>query len=159
MAKPNVDEFYSASPSPEEDNTPEDTITVTLTRDDLALFKQMQRLRDASTTQFEDKTKAIILPTTSPYTPTKSSTGGDVTEREIESLIKHSRNAVQSDCKNTNPGETRSKVTPVNVSDTSGVEKSLVDSDIESHQDGNESNRDSPVSVTDAPGQAAPFNW
>ena len=78
---------------------------------------------------------------------------------EIESLINHSRNALLSNYKNTNLGDTRSKGTPVNVSDSSDVENSLVDNAIEGHQDGNESNQDSPVSVQDAPGKAAPFKW
>ena len=159
MSELNVDEYYSASPTPEEDNTQEDVITVAVSRDVLDLVKQVQHLRNVATTRVKDKTEATTLSSTSPYTPAKSSTGGDVTEEEIESLINHTRNALLSDYKNTNLGDTRSKGTPVNVSDTSDVEKSLVDSAIEGHQDGNESNQDSPVSVKDAPGKAAPFNW
>jgi len=158
MSELNVDEYYSASPTPEEDNTQEDVITVAVSRDVLALVKQVQHLRNVATTRVKDKTEATTLSSTSPYTPAKSSTGGDVTEEEIESLINHTRNALLSDYKNTNLGDTRSKGTPVNVSDTSDVEKSLVDSAIEGHQDGNESNQDSPVSVKDAPGKAAHFN-
>jgi len=157
MSELNVDEYYSASPTPEEDNTQEDVITVAVSRDVLDLVKQVQHLRNVATTRVKDKTEATTLSSTSPYTPAKSSTGGDVTEEEIESLINHTRNALLSDYKNTNLGDTRSKGTPVNVSDTSDVEKSLVDSAIEGHQDGNKSKQDSPVSVKDTPGEAAPF--
>ena len=38
MFKQKGDEFYSASPTPEEEGTQEDTITVEVTRDDLALL-------------------------------------------------------------------------------------------------------------------------
>ena len=158
MSELNVDEYYSASPTPDEDNTQEDVITVAVSRDVLALVKQVQHLRNVATTRVKDKTEATTPSSTTPYTTAKSSTGGNVTEEEIESLIKHTRNAFPSDYKNTNLGDTRSKGTPVNVSDTSDVEKSLVDSAIKGHQDGNESNQDSPVSVKDAPGKAAPFN-
>ena len=157
MSELNVDEFYSASPTPEGDNTQEDTITVEVSRDVLALLKKVKHMRNVVTTQVKDKTETKIFPSKSPYTPDKSSTGGDVTEEEIELLINHSRNALLSNYKNTNLGDTRSKGTPVNVSDSSDVENSLVDSAIEGHQDGNESNQDSPVSVKDAPGKAAPF--
>ena len=159
MFKQKVDEFYSASPTPEEDSAQEDEITVVVSRDDLALLKRLQRLRNVATTQVKDKTEATIFSSTSPYTPTKSGAGGNVTEEEIESLINHSRNALLSNYKNTNLGDTRSKGTPVNVSDSNDVENSLVDSAFEGHQDGGESNQDSPVSVKDAPGKAAPFKW
>ena len=153
MSKLKVEEFYSASPTPEEDNTREDVITVEVSHDEL---KQLQRLRNVATTQVKDKTEAAISSDTSPYTPAKSSVGEDVTAEEVELLINHSRNAFLSDYKNTNLGDTRSKGTPVNVSDTSDVENSLVDSAIEGHQDGNKSNQDSPVSSMDTPGEAAP---
>ena len=159
MSGLNVDEFYSASPTPEEDNTQEDMITVEVSRDVLALLKKVKHMRNVVTTQVKDKTETKIFPSKSHYTPDKSSTGGDVTEEEIELLINHSRNALLSNYKNTNLGDTRSKGTPANVSDSSDVENSLVDSAIEGHQDGNESNQDSPVSVKDTPGKAAPFKW
>ena len=157
MSGLNVDEFYSASPTPEEDNTQEDMITVEVSRNVLALLKKVQDVRNVVTTQVKDKTETKTSSSKSPYTPDKFSTSGDVTDEEIESLINQSRNVVLSDCKNTNLGDTRSKETPVNVSDSSNVENSLVDSAIVGHQDGNESSQDSPVSVKDAPGKAAPF--
>ena len=157
MSNLKIDEFHSASPTPEEDNTQDDVITVEVSREHLALLKQIQHLRNVATTQVKDKTEATIVSSMSPYTPAKSSTGGDVTEEEIELLINHSRNALLSNYKNTNLGDTRSKGTPVNVSDSNDVENSLVDSAVEGHQDGDESNQDSPVSVKDAPGKAAPF--
>ena len=158
MFKPNVDEFYSASPTPGEDSAQEDEITVVISREDLALLKEVKHSRNFVTTRVKDKTEVATFSTTSPYTPAKSSTGGDVTKEEIESLITHSLNALPSDYKNTNLGGTRSKGSPANVSESSDVEKSLVDSAIEGHQDDNKSNQDSPVSVKDAPGKAAPFN-
>ena len=157
MSGLNVDEFYSASPTPEEDNTQEDMITVEVSRNVLALLKKVQDVRNVVTTQVKDKTETKTSSSKSPYTPDKFSTSGDVTDEEIEALINQSQNVVLSDCKNTNLGDTRSKETPVNVSDSSNVENSLVDSAIVGHQDGNESSQDSPVSVKDAPGKAAPF--
>ena len=156
MSDLNVDEFYSASPTPEDDNTQDDMITVEVSRNDLALLKKVKHVRNVVTTQVKDKTQTEIFPSKSPYTPDKSSTGEDVTEEEIELLINNSRNAVLSGCKNTNLGDTRYKGTPVNVSDSSDVENSLVDSAFEGRQDGDESNQESPVSVKDAPGKAAP---
>ena len=158
MFKQKGDEFYGASPTPEEDSAQEDLITVDVSSNDLALLKRLQHLRDVATTQVKDKTEATIFTSTSPYTPAKSSTGEDVTKEEIESLINHSLNALTSDYKNTNLGDTRSKGSPANVSESSGAEKSLVDSAIEGHQDDNKGNQDSPVSVKDAPGKSAPSN-
>ena len=90
MSKQKVDEFYSASPTPEEEGTQEDMVTVEVSRDDLALLKQLQHLRNITTTQAENKTEETVFSATSPYTPTKSSSGEDVGNEEIESLINHS---------------------------------------------------------------------
>ena len=159
MSKSKVDEFYSASPTPEEEGTQEDMVTVEVSRDDLALLKQLQHLRNITTTQAENKTEETVFSATSPYTPTKSSTGEDVGNEEIESLINHSRNALLSGCKNTDLGDTRYKGSPGDADESSDVEKSLVDSAIEGHRDGAQSNQDSPVSVKDTPGEAAPSKW
>ena len=156
MSKQKVDEFYIASPTPEEDSTQEDVITVEVSRDTLALLKQLQHMKNVETTRVKDKTEAKIFSPSSPYTPAKSSTGGDVTEEEIESLINHSRNALLSDYKNTNLGDTRSKRSPENANEPSDVENSPVDSTAEGHQDGNKSKQDSPTSVKDTPGEVAP---
>ena len=48
MANLNVDEYYSASPTPEEDCTQEDVITVAISRDDLALLKQVKHSRNVA---------------------------------------------------------------------------------------------------------------
>ena len=156
MSKLEVDEFYNASPTLEEDNTQEDLITVNVSRDTLALLKQLEHSSNVATTQVEDKTEATTFSSTSHYTPTKSGAGEDVADEEIESLISHSREVASSGYKNTNLGDTRYKGTPANVSDSSDVENSLVDSAIEGHQDCNKSKQDSPVSAMDTPGEAAP---
>ena len=156
MFKQNVDEYYSASPTPGEDSAQEDDITVVMSRDDLALLKEVKRSRNFETTQVKDKTEAATSSATSPYTPAKSSVGEDVTSKEIESLINHSRDAWSSDYKNTNLGDTRSKRSPENANEPSDVENSPVDSTAEGHQDGNKSKQDSPVSVKDTPGEVAP---
>ena len=156
MSKLEVDEFYNASPTPEEDNTQEEVITVNVSRDTLALLKQLERSSNVATTQVKDKTEETTLSSTSHYTPTKSGAGEDVADEEIESLISHSLDVVSSGYKNTNLGDTRYKGTPVNVSDSSDVENSLVDS-AKGHQDCNKSKQDSPVSSMDTPGEAAPF--
>ncbi len=157
MSKQKVDEFYNASPTPEEDSTQEDVITVEVSRETLTLLKQLEHLRKVATTQVENKTEATVFSATSPYTPTKSSTGENVANEEIESLIHHSRNVLSSGCKNTDLGDTRYKGSPADANGSSDMEKSLVDSAIEGHRDGAKSNQDSPVSVKDTPGEAAPF--
>ena len=113
MSKLEVDEFYNASPTPEEDNTQEEMITVNVSRDTLALLKQLERSSNVATTQVKDKTEAPTFSSTSHYTPTKSGAGEDVADEEIESLINHSRDALSSGYKNTNLGDTRYKGTPV----------------------------------------------
>ena len=157
MFKSKVDEFYSASPTPGEDSAQEDEITVVISRDDLALLKEVKNSRKFETTRVKDTTGVATFPATSPYTPAKSSAGEEVTNEEVESLINHSRDVFSSDSKNTNLGDTRSKRSPENANEPSDVENSLVDSTIEGHQDGNKSKQDSPVSVKDTPGEAAPF--
>ena len=51
MSGLNVDEFYSASPTPEEDDTQEDMITVEVSRNVLALLKKVQDVTNVVTTQ------------------------------------------------------------------------------------------------------------
>ena len=157
MSKSNVDEFYSASPTPGEDSAQEDEITIVISRDKLALLKEVMHSKNFETTRVKDKTGLVTLSTTPPYTPAKSSAGEEVTNEEVESLINHSRDVFSSDSKNTNLGDTRSKRSPENANEPSDVENSLVDSTIEGHQDSNKSKQDSPVSVTDTPGAAAPL--
>ena len=117
MSKPKVDELYSASPTPGEDSAQEDEITVVISRNDLALLKEMKNSREFETTRVKDKTEVTTLSTTSPYTPAKSSAGEDVTNEEVESLINHSRDALSSDYKNTNLGDTYFTRTPENANE------------------------------------------
>ena len=159
MSKLKVDEFYSASPAPGEDIAQEGEITVVISRDELALLEEMRDSRNLETTRVKDKTGVATFPATSPYTPAKSSEGEDVTNEEVESLINHSRNALSSDYKNTNLGDTRLKRSSENADEPRDVEDSLVDSTAKGHQDGDKDKQDSPVSVKDTPGEAAHFNW
>ena len=158
MSKPKVDEFYSASPTPGEDIAQEGEITVVISRDELAMLEEMRDSRKFETTLVKDKTGLATFPATSPYTPAKSSEGEDVTNEEVESLINHSRNALSSDYKNTNLGDTRPKRSPETADEPRDVENSLVDSTVKGHQNGDKSKQDSPVSVQDTPGEAAHFN-
>ena len=151
-------ESYSASPTPGENSAQEDEVTVVISRDDLALLKEVKHSRNFETTRVEDKTEVATFSATSPYTPAKSSAGEDVTNEEVESLINHSRNALSSGYKNTDLGDTRYKGSPADANGSSDMEKSLVDSAIEGHRDGDKSNQDSPVSIKDTPGEAAHFN-
>ena len=45
MFKSKVDEFYSASPTPGENSAQEDEVTVVISRDDLALLKEVKRFQ------------------------------------------------------------------------------------------------------------------
>ena len=159
MFKSKVDEFYSASPTPGEDSAQEDEITVVISRDDLALLKEVKHSRNFETTRVKDKTEVATFSATSPYTPAKSSAGEDVTNEEVESLINHSRDALSSDYKNTNLGDTHFTRTPENANEPGDIKHSLVDSATEGHQDGRKSKEDSPVSVKDTPGDATTLNW
>ena len=146
MFKSKVDEFYSASPTPGEGSAHENEVTVVISRDDLALLKEMKNSRNFETTRVMDKTEVATFSATSPYTPAKSSAGEDVTNEEVESLINHSRDVLSSDYKNTNLGDTRFEKSPENANEPRDVENPLVDSTIEGHQDGSKSKQGSPVS-------------
>ena len=121
MFKSKVDEFYSASPTPGEDSAQEDEITVVISRDELAMLEEMRDSRKFETTLVKDKTGVATFPATSPYTPAKSSEGEDVTNEEVESLINHSRDALSSDYKNTNLGDTHFTSSPENANEPGDI--------------------------------------
>ena len=158
MSKPKVEEFYSASPTPGKESAQENEVTVVMSRDDLALLEEWKNSRNFETTRVKDKTEVTTFSATSPYTPAKSSAGEDVTNEEVESLINHSRDALSSDYKNTNLGDTHFTRSPESANEPGDIKHSLVDSVTKGHQDSRKSKEDSPVSVKDTPGDATTLN-